>query len=309
MTALTQKIAHLTLLLTALFLLTAMSPVASTPIERDIPYAKAGDAPLCLDVSIPQEGHGPYPAVVFIHGGGWQVGSKNDMSQLISDAAKNGYVGIAPQYRLAPKAHFPAQIHDCKAVIRWLRANAEQYKIDPDRIAVVGFSAGGHLASLLGTTAASDDLEGTPKPDHPPDPTLLTDSNPAQSTKVQAVVDFFGPTDFTTRDWDPKLEKDVIVPFLNGTIKENPDLYKKASPITYAAKDAPPFLIIHGTNDNIVPIDQSQRFAKKLQDLGVSTQLVILQNETHAFTPAAHRKAFQHMSEFLNQHLKKAPAP
>ncbi len=191
-----------------------------------------------------------------------------------------------------PAARFPAQVEDCKAAVRWLRANAAKYRIDADHIGVVGFSAGGHLASMLGVTGPSDGLEGT-------------GGNAGQSSRVQAVVSFFGPTDFSTRDWTHDLEREVIVPFLGGSIAEQPDTYRKASPYNYVTKDAPPFLFFHGTDDELVPVDQSKRLADKLKGAGVPVQVVILDGERHGFSDANNQKAMRQMLDFLGERLRK----
>src|SRR5262249_22409445 len=158
---------------------------------------------LQLDLAMPKDGDGPFPAVVCIHGGGWRGGSRQDLTRsipplggrsLIEYLAGRGYVAATVSYRLAPKDKFPAQIEDCKAAVRWLRANAKKYKINPERFGAVGFSAGGHLVSLLGTSDKDDALEGN-------------GGNPEQSSRVQAVVNFFGPTDFTTKDWTDQVEE------------------------------------------------------------------------------------------------------
>jgi len=214
------------------------------------------------------------------------------MSHFIEGMAGLGYVGVTIDYRLVPAAHFPAQVEDCKAAVRWLRANAAKYRIDADHIGVVGFSAGGHLASMLGVTGPGDGLEGN-------------GGNPGQSTRVQAVVSFFGPTDFSTRDWPADLEREVIVPFLGGTVAERPDTYRKASPYTYATKDAPPFLFFHGSEDELVPVDQSRRMADKLKVDGVPVQLVVLAGERHGFSDASNQKAMRQMLDFLGERLRK----
>ncbi len=127
---------------------------------RDLVYGKGGDRELKLDLAMPKQGDGSFPAIVFLHGKGWRDGSRVDMNHFIEGVAHMGYVGVAVDYRLAPNARFPAQAEDCKAAVRWLRANAPKYRVRPERIGVVGFSAGGHLAYMLGVTRESDALEG-----------------------------------------------------------------------------------------------------------------------------------------------------
>jgi acetyl esterase/lipase len=261
-------------------------------IERNLVYGKGGDTDLLLDLAMPKSGAGPFPAVMFLHGRGWREGSRQDMGQFIEGMAGMGYVSVTVEYRLVPAARFPAQVEDCKAAVRWLRANAAKYRIDPDHIGVVGFSAGGHLASMLGVTGPGDGLDGS-------------GGNADQSSRVQAVVSFFGPTDFSTRDWPADLEREVIVPFLGGTIAERPDAYRKASPYNYVTKDAPPFLFFHGSEDELVPVDQSKRLADKLKSAGVPVQLVILDGERHGFSDANNQKAMRQMLDFLGERLRK----
>jgi len=148
-----------------LVLASQRSPSADIEVHRDLVYATAADADLKLDLALPKAGKGPSPAVVFLHGEGWRAGNRQQMNHFIEGMARLGYVGVTPDYRLVPGARFPAQVEDCKAAIRWLRAHAAEYGVRADRIGVVGFSAGGHLAAMLGLTGTQDGLEsagGTP---------------------------------------------------------------------------------------------------------------------------------------------------
>jgi acetyl esterase/lipase len=158
-----------------LLVVTARLSDSEIVIERDLAYGKGADTELKLDLAMPKTGAGPFPAVVFLHGEGWRAGNRQQMNHFIEGMARLGYVGVTVEYRLVPAARFPAQIEDCKAAVRWLRANAKKYRIRPDRIGVVGFSAGGHLASMLGVTGKEDGFEGV-------------GGNPEQSSRVQAVV-------------------------------------------------------------------------------------------------------------------------
>jgi|GEM_PF-840949 len=279
----------------ALLLLVAVQhgPAAEISVERDLTYAKVGDTELKLDLAMPKAGSGPFPAVVFLHGEGWRAGKRQQMNHFIEGMARLGYVGVSVDYRLVPAARFPAPVEDCKAAVRWLRAHAAQYRIRADRIGAVGFSAGGHLASMLGVVRKEDGLEGT-------------GGNAGQSSRVQAVVSFFGPTDFSTRDWPRDLETEVIAPFLGGSFAERPDAYRKASPISYASAEAPPFLFFHGSDDALVPVDQSRRLAAKLKVLGVAATLVELQGEGHGFSDSGNQKSMQQMLDFLGEQLKKS---
>jgi acetyl esterase/lipase len=274
-----------------LLLVAALHGEPEIVIARNITYGQGADTELKLDLAMPKSGAGPFPAVVFLHGGGWSAGSRQQMNHFIEGMARMGYVAVTVEYRLVPNARFPAQVEDCKAAVRWLRANAKQYNVRSDRIGVVGLSAGGHLAAMLGVTRKEDGLEGL-------------GGNPGQSSRVQAVVSFFGPTDFSARNWPKDFEEMVIAPFLGGSIADNANSYKRASPINYANAHSPPFLFVHGTDDKLVPIDQSTRFAEKLEKLGVPTQMVALEGEGHGFTDANNQKSMQQMLEFLNQWLK-----
>jgi acetyl esterase/lipase len=245
------------------------APAADGPAWREelgVVFGKCGDAELKLDLAMPAAGDGPFPAVVCIHGGGWVGGDRGQMRQTIRVLAGRGYVAVSPDYRLAPKDHFPAPIEDCKAAVRWLRAHAKEYKIDPDRVGAVGFAAGGHLACLLGVTTKADGLEGS-------------GGNADESSRVQAVVSFFGPTDLTTDDWAKEAREKNLVPLLGGTRDEKPEAYRAASPVTYAGKDAPPFLFVHWADDPVVKLSQSLKLADKLTAAGVPARVLALEGE------------------------------
>ena len=242
-------------------------------IERDIEYGKAGDIDLKLDVIRPKEnGKSPIPAIVWIHGGGWEAGNKSSGTNRIAPLIANGeFVGFSVAYRLTGQASWPAQIHDCKAAIRWIRANAAKYNVDPERIGVWGASAGGHLVSMLGTSGDVKELEGE-------------NGSPAHSSRVRCVVDFCGPSDFPAFAIAvPPLNLGVtpVSKLLGGLVSEKPDVAKEASPITYVTKDDPPFLIVHGTRDPLVPFSQGERFHAALTDAGVNSTFVRIEEGGH----------------------------
>lgn len=277
-------------------------PEAAVKVERGICYATAGGEKLCLDVATPN-GEGPFPCVVMIHGGAWQGGGRGDFSVGRRDAggkqlpswtevaAAKGYVAASISYRLAPKHKFPAMIEDSRAAVRFLRANARAYNIDPDRFAALGFSAGGHLALLVGM---ADKDAGFDVGEHLD-----------VSGKVQCVVDFFGPTDLSLYAATPGIEDSFIVPVFGKGVKTDATVYKKASPIAYVAKDAPPTLILHGSLDLIVPIKHSEVLQKGLADAGATVEMLTVPFAGHGGWSAREmEKPLAATYKFLDTHLK-----
>jgi acetyl esterase/lipase len=282
--------------------------VPRTPIERqyDLTYADYGPEKLQLDLARPKNG-GPFPCVVCLHGGAWKMGSRKDLSEpfgevsfgipgasLIEVLADRGFAAVSISYRLAPRAKFPAQIMDAKTAIRFLRANAAGLKIDPQRIGALGFSAGGHLAALLGTAHNVPEFEGTLYPEH--------------SSRVRCVVDFFGPTDLSLYCRTPGIEAAFFRPLLGALFRENPAIYKQASPLYHITRDTPPFLLIHGTADLIVPVLHSELFHEKLRAMGVSSELLPMPGKGHGWFGEDAVKATEAAVRFLNRHLQE-PRP
>jgi acetyl esterase/lipase len=260
-------------------------------IERDLVYGKGGKEELQLDLAMPKNGRGPFPAIVCLHGGGWRLGRRQDLAQPIEMIAARGFVAVTVGYRLAPTHRFPAQIEDCKAAVRWLRAHADKYRIDAERIGTVGVSAGGHLACLLGTADEKAGLEGN--------------GGHAQfSSRVQAVVSFFGPTDFTRKHWGKEIEEFFFIPFLGVTFEQDAEPYKKCSPIVYVRRDNPPFLFFHGTEDSLVTIDHSEKLCKKLQDTGVPAKLVRMPGEGHGWGGPKLIQTIDQTIDFFHEKLK-----
>jgi len=235
-------------------------------LDRDIVFATINGQELKLDIAYPKNKKVNVPAIVYIHGGGFEGGEK-PTDQTVFFAGK-GFVGIAIEYRLSSVAKFPAAVHDCKTAIRWTRANAKKYGIDPDRIGVIGESAGGYLVAMMGTSGGVAYLEG----DGP---------YSEYESSVQAVVDLFGPIDFAVMKDAPT---GPVAKFLGKPAQEDLDLAKKANPINYVdAKDAPT-LMIHGEKDDLVPIRQSELLNDALTKAGVKTRLVSVKNAGHGFS-------------------------
>ncbi len=267
------------------------SAASGVRVLRDLPYVEGGHEQQRLDLYLPKKAGARRPLVVWIHGGGWEAGRKEDSpAQWL---VGKGYAVASINYRLSQHAVFPAQVHDCKAAVRWLRANAAKYRLAPDRVGVAGDSAGGHLVALLGTTANVRELEGNL-------------GNLEQSSRIQAVVDFYGPTDFV--NWDPGFNKyaySVITRLIGGPPQEDKEKARKASPVAYVNKDSAPFLILHGDKDGIVPLAQSQELAKALKKAGVEVDLRVVKGSGHggpAFLSPESRKLIE---EFFAKHLGK----
>ena len=290
----------LLVIFTSLFLAIGIAQCAEVAVEQNITYGKAGDTELKLDLARP-EGDGPFSAIVFIHGGGWYQGSRTGYRGQIQEAAKKGYVAATISYRLmkfdekkkettTANPIFPAQIHDAKAAVRWLRANAERYKVDAKRIGVTGGSAGGHLSLLVGLTDSKSKLEGD-------------GSNPDQSSRVQAVVNVFGPTNMAACHKTSSVAW-IFRLFMGGTPDESADTYKAASPVTYVSKDDPPVLSLHGDRDALVPIEQATMLDEKMKAAGASHTLIVFEGQGHGFRGEHQQKAMNAMWEFFEKHLK-----
>jgi acetyl esterase/lipase len=260
--------------------------------HRDLAYVPGGQERQKLDLYLPAKADTSLPVIVWVHGGGWQAGSKEGGGPALPFVAR-GYAVASINYRLSQHATFPAQIEDCKAAIRWLRANARTYHLDPDHIGVWGASAGGHLVALLGTTGSVKELEGK-------------SGNTDQSSRVQAVVDWFGPTDLTRMGGSHDRPGSPEARLLGGPVQENKDKAARANPITYVGRDAAPFLILHGDKDRTVPVSQSEQLAEALKKAGVEVTLRKVEGAGHggpAFSAQDNQKAAE---AFFDRHLKKA---
>jgi acetyl esterase/lipase len=242
-----------------------LSPI---PFQRygetliDVTYCTAGDLPQKMDVYFPGGG-GPWPALIYVHGGGWMRGDKSEAFTFAFRMTAQGYLVASIDYRLYPAGRYPAMIEDVKCAVRSLRAHAGEYNLDPNRIGAIGVSAGGHLVSLLGT---SDQTAG-----------LDVGEYLDQSSRVQAVVALAPVIDLTRSFPNADLELMRQVGFGEDNIVQ-------ASPITHVTADDPPFLLIHGERDELVPVEQSQLMYERLRQMNVPTQLVIVKNAYHSMT-------------------------
>lgn len=250
---------------------------ANLEIKNDLAYAGTDNPRQKLDLFLPKKRSSdkPLPLIAFIHGGGWKNGDKRGCLRRVATLVESGeFVGASIGYRLTDEAIWPAQIHDCKAAIRWLRVHAEEFGFDPDRIAVMGSSAGGHLVAMLGTSGEVKKLDGN-----------LGDHS-GVSSRVNCVIDEYGPTNFLTMNDFPGTMDHLAADspeskLLGQQITKVPELVSEASPVTHVTKDDPPILIIHGTNDPLVPYQQSVVFTEALNAVGVPVILQRIENGEH----------------------------
>ncbi|ABC28420.1 Esterase/lipase [Hahella chejuensis KCTC 2396] len=260
--------------------------------HQDMAYVSNGHAQQKLDLYLPSAGKN-IPLIIWIHGGGWMNGDK--VKGVPIDYVDEGYAVASLNYRLSNVAKFPAQLEDVKAAVRWLRANAKQYDIDPDRIGAWGASAGGHLAALLGTTGDVEDFD--------------VGENLNVSSRVQAVVDYFGPTDFLQMDEHrlPASESHDKADspesrLIGGAIQDNKDKVKRTNPITYVSEGDAPFLIVHGDADPIVPHHQSQLLETALKEAEVPVSFYTVKGGQHGrFNDL---KVVELTKAFFTKHLK-----
>ena len=271
----------------------------------DVAYATASPAQK-LDIYIPEIGDGPFPVILSIHGGAFKAGDKADgqITPMV-EGLKRGYAVISINYRLSGEAIFPAQIFDVKAAVRWIRANAKQYQLNPEKIAVWGGSAGGTLSALIGTSGNVRELED------------LSMGNPTQSSRVLAVVDWFGPTDFLKMDEQLKASgvknpQTHSIPdspesqLIGKNLADAPELVRKVNPETYITPDDPPFLIQHGRIDHLVPYQQSENLAAKLTSVIGKDKVTfeLLENNDHGGPGFTTDQNINKVFTFLDKYLK-----
>ena len=259
------------LILATLLTLTAARAELAVPdtvtFERGIEFANPDNQHLQLDIARPKTGDGPFPAIVCIHGGGFRAGTRDGYDALCVTLAQQGYVAITVSYRLAPAYQFPAAVHDCKAAVRWLRANAGKYRIDPARIGAMGGSAGGHLALFLGVTPRVARFEG--------------EGNNDQSSAVNAVVSYSGPTDFT-KSYGKSVDAAEVLPlFFGGDLTTKLRRHIVGSPLFWVTPEAAPTLCIHGTADNYVAFEQAEWIVERLKASGVEADLLPFEKAGH----------------------------
>lgn len=259
-------------------------------VRGNVEYAQASGEPLLADVYVPR-GEGPFPGVLVVHGGALMMSNKKQVRPISSYLAEHGYTAVAIDPRLTPQFTFPAQIEDGKAAIRWMRTHASEYKIDPARIGGFGYSFGGNLVALLGTTDSSAGLEGPNAPSDGP------------STRLQCVVVGGAQCDFR----DLPLDNKRMVFWFGGSRAEKPEAYVLASAANFVGKDDPPMFFYHGEKDTMVPIASPKSMVAELTKVGVPAEL-------YTVPKAGHIQAFQDPQaldaavKFLDKHLKQQPA-
>ena len=284
-------------LFTIVFLITMTLRAADLAVpdtvvfEKDIEFSNPDEQHLQVNLARPKTGDGPFPAIVCIHGGGFRAGKREGYDKLCISLAQQGYVAITVTYRLAPKYQFPAAVYDCKAAVRWLRANAAKYHIDPARIGVTGGSAGGHLAQFLGVTNGVKEFEGA--------------GNLDQSSDVSCVVNFYGPSDLT-KSYDKSVDAKVVLPlFFGGDLTTKMKEHVNGSPLTWVSEKSVPTLCVHGTDDKFVAYEQATWLVDKMKANKVEIELLTLQGAGHGFKGDDAQQADAALLAFFDSHLKK----
>lgn len=262
-------------------------------VLEDIEFARIGDTRLALDLYRPVETEN-CPLIVWVHGGAWRRGSRANMP--LTSIVRQGYAVASVDYRLSPVAPFPAQVHDIKAAIRYLRAHKEELRLDADRIAIAGSSAGGHLAALVGVTNGHSELEGE------------VGEHRGQSSDVQAIVDFYGPTNFLTiLDQSTPHGLGVRIPALQLLLRsqpeDNPDLAELASPVFHVDVSDPPLLLLHGDQDPQVPINQSHELHGRYKAQQLPVEFEVVHGGAHGGTRFHDDHRTETVLSFLERHL------
>lgn len=276
-------------------------------VERDIAYRQVKGETLKLDLVRPVEAEQNLPLIICIHGGGWSKGYRSALAPFLIHLAQNGYAAATISYRLSPKHKFPDHIEDVRASVRFLRAHAAQYNLDPQRFGAMGFSAGGHLAIMLGVMGPQD----SPKGD---------EDNPGQPATVLAVVNYFGSVDFrtwrVTEEGDQRIRRqnnglgfEQVLAGVFGGYDPTAPIMRDASPAHYLDADDSPILTFHGTEDLSVPFAQASEFDGKMKQAGATHHLYVMQGEGHGWSGEKLQKTMDAHLEFFNKHLKKTKQP
>jgi acetyl esterase/lipase len=263
-------------------------------ITPDVVYAAIGSREMHLDLYLPKNGAAPFPAVVYIHGGGWSGGNRTAFRRQAAYMATKGYAGACIEYRLSGEAKYPAALYDSKAAVRWLRAKAAKYHIDPNRIAAAGGSAGGHLVGLLGTTADMPAYEGD-------------EGVTGESSRVSAVAAFNPAVDLVDFGKKAPIDgKNSVAVFLGATYEQNPQLWRSASPTYQVSAKATPFLFLHGDSDQTVPYQQSIEMMEKLKAAGVPAEIFTAPGAKHGFfnAPPFYEPTLRRMEKFFDSILR-----
>lgn len=264
---------------------------AAEPTIRDVPYATVGDRELLLDLYQPDTAAAPL--IVWVHGGAWRSGSKDDVP--IAPLTEAGFAIASVDYRLSPVAPFPAQVYDIKAAVRFLRKHADDYRLDPARFAIAGASAGGHLAALVGVSYGHRQLEGD----------VGTTSG---SSQVQAIVTYYGASNLQTilaqsTPHGLAVRVPALQMLLGGQPEEKPDLARLASPVTHVDGADPPLLLLHGDQDTQMPVNQSLELWVEYEKKGATTHLQIVHQAAHGGDVFYDHQHLHRVAEFLQKHL------
>ena len=260
----------------------AQAPPGLQAVKTDIVYAKKAGETLKMDAYLPQ-GKGPFPAIMLVHGGGWHIGTKYQLTHQGLYLARRGYVAFSISYRLAPKHRFPAQLEDCRDAIKWIREHTKEYKIDPRRLGAMGYSAGGHLVCLLATT------EARAKKRRPRDDGLkviVAGGAPCELRNISARA----PT---------------LSYWLGGTRAQKPQAYQDASPNAFVSQKVPPTFLYHGTIDAVVPYSWTKPYYDSLKKLGVPTEMYRIEDAGHV-TAFLHPNAIKKARVFMDRYLQPA---
>ncbi len=285
-----EKQIYASLILRAMNLVDMKPPVPAGVVERlGVEFKRVGDRPLLMDIHSPSNSVGKVPALIFIHGGAWRTGKRQDYRVYTTYFATRGFVAATIDYRLFPEGKVDQQLSDCQAAVGWVRMNAASLGVDPERIVVVGGSAGGHLSLLVGYTAAQAEAKAT--------------SGWRDPHRVAAVVDLYGPTDLTAPEAN---DVSVVKDFMGAPLASAPERWRQASPLFLVGSNSPPTLIFQGVIDSIVGVKQSDVLAEKLKKTGVRFEYERLEGWPHTMdaTVPMNRFCRQRIEQFLGRVLK-----